>query len=183
MARPRDRERACAAHRRQLGRDSQGCVDRHHSSECHPASPAPPPPPLSPPRRADYILQLSGRAADPATLSQLVYIAANHDSRITHVDTVRAYHLGTNLLVEVRSRGGGLGSMHSPRAAALPACRGASAAQVDIVLPESTPLRVSHDIGESLQHEYEALPFVDRAFVHMDYEWKDHRADDEHAPV
>ena len=55
--------------------------------------------------------------------------------------------------------------------------------QVDIVLPEGMPLRESHDIGEALQREYEALPNVDRAFVHMDYEWKDHRADDEHAPV
>ena len=55
--------------------------------------------------------------------------------------------------------------------------------QCDIVLPEMTPLRVSHDIGEALQREFEALPYVDRAFVHLDYEWKDHRADDEHAPV
>ena len=62
--------------------------------------------PVSDNALADYILQLSGRAADPATLSQLVYIAANHDSRITHVDTVRAYHLGTNLLVEVRHEWG-----------------------------------------------------------------------------
>jgi len=57
------------------------------------------------------------------------------------VDTVRAFHFGNNYLVEV-----------------------------DVVLPADMPLRMTHDIGESLQIKLEMLPEVDRAFVHIDYE-------------
>lgn len=39
-----------------------------------------------------------------------------------------------------------------------------------------TPLHVSHDVSELLQNKLEALPHVERAFVHVDYEW-------EHIPV
>ena len=44
-------------------------------------------------------------------------------------------------------------------------------AQVDIVLPPSTPLQLAHDIGESLEIKVEALECVERAFVHLDFEW------------
>ena len=40
-------------------------------------------------------------AADATILSQLIYLAANHDRRITHVESLVAYHVGTNILVEV----------------------------------------------------------------------------------
>ena len=33
------------------------------------------------------------------------------------------------------------------------------------------PLRLTHDIGESLQLKLETLPEVERAFVHIDWEW------------
>lgn len=44
-------------------------------------------------------------------------------------------------------------------------------AQIDIVLEPATPLRVAHDIGEALEIEVEALECIERAFVHLDYEW------------
>ena len=44
-------------------------------------------------------------------------------------------------------------------------------AQVDIVMDADTPLHVSHDVSELLQNKLEALPHVERAFVHVDYDW------------
>ena len=46
--------------------------------------------------------------------------------------------------------------------------------EVDIVLERETPLWIAHDVGESLQEKLETMPFVERAFVHVDYE-SDHR--------
>ena len=43
--------------------------------------------------------------------------------------------------------------------------------EVDIVLPADMPLREAHDIGESLQMKLEKLEDVERAFVHLDYEY------------
>ncbi|CAN1257638.1 Metal tolerance protein 5 [Linum perenne] len=42
---------------------------------------------------------------------------------------------------------------------------------VDIVLPADMPLQEAHDIGESLQEKLELLPEIERAFVHLDYEF------------
>jgi divalent metal cation (Fe/Co/Zn/Cd) transporter len=54
---------------------------------------------------------------------------------------VRAYHSGPRIIVEV-----------------------------DIVMPEDMTLRDTHDIAESLQIKLEALPDVERAYVHVDWE-------------
>ncbi|CAI0443030.1 unnamed protein product [Linum tenue] len=43
--------------------------------------------------------------------------------------------------------------------------------RVDIVLPAAMPLQEAHDIGESLQEKLELLPEIERAFVHLDYEY------------
>lgn len=43
-------------------------------------------------------------AADPETVSQLIFLAANHDKRVTHVESLVAYHVGTNVIVEVNPR-------------------------------------------------------------------------------
>ncbi len=43
--------------------------------------------------------------------------------------------------------------------------------EVDIVMDAHTPLYKAHDISERLQTKFEALPHVERAFVHVDYEW------------
>ncbi|KAK6047500.1 hypothetical protein COOONC_14994, partial [Cooperia oncophora] len=80
-------------------------------------------------------------------------VCIDHDPRISHLDTVYVYHFGTKFLVEVH-----------------------------IVLDEDMPLKVAHDISESLQINIESLPEVERAFVHTDYEY-DHQPQDEHKIV
>jgi len=89
----------------------------------------------------EHIDLIVGVSANPNFLKRLTYIAFTHDDRIVQVDTCRAYHVGSNVFVEV-----------------------------DIVLDPNTPLRKSHDIGETLQIKLEKLPEVERAFVHVDYE-------------
>ncbi|GFO42526.1 metal tolerance protein [Plakobranchus ocellatus] len=93
---------------------------------------------------------ITGYTADPGFLSQITWIALNHSPKVLKIDTVRAFHFGSKFLVEV-----------------------------DIVLSETTVLYESHDIGEKLQQKLERLPRVERAFVHVDYEY-DHRPQDEH---
>ena len=85
---------------------------------------------------------LVGRAAPADVLSKITFAAFNHDPLVVKIDTVRAFHFGEQLLVEVH-----------------------------LVLPPEMPLRVAHDIGESLELRLEQLGEVQRAFVHLDYEW------------
>lgn len=54
--------------------------------------------------------------------------------------------------------------------------------EVDIIMDEETPLRVSHDVAESLQRKFEGLAHVERGFVHVDYE-DTHLPHKEHKPV
>ncbi|KAF8931958.1 hypothetical protein BGZ47_011598 [Haplosporangium gracile] len=89
----------------------------------------------------EQIQLIVGKTADPAFLKKLTYIALTHHRKILQVDTCTAYHAGNNLFVEV-----------------------------DVVMSPDTPLMVSHDISEGLQIKLEALPNVERAFVHVDYE-------------
>ncbi|XP_061196456.1 uncharacterized protein LOC133204733 [Saccostrea echinata] len=96
---------------------------------------------------------LTGHTAKPDFLKKLTWICVNHHPKLLYVDTVRAFHFGINFLVEV-----------------------------DIVLPEDMTLKEAHDIGEPLQHKLECLPEVERAFVHLDYEFE-HRPSDEHKQV
>ncbi len=88
-----------------------------------------------------HVEMLSGQTASPQFLSQLTFLCWNHSAKMIAIDTVRAFHLSFGFLVEI-----------------------------DIVLPEEMSLREAHDIGESLQWKIEALPEVERAFVHLDYE-------------
>lgn len=94
---------------------------------------------------SEQIKMLTGHTARPDFLSKLIWVSVNHHAKIRHIDTVRAFHFGSDFLVEV-----------------------------DIVLPGEMPLREAHDIGESLQHRLESLPEVERAFVHLDYEFTHH---------
>ena len=48
--------------------------------------------------------------------------------------------------------------------------------ELDVVMNADTPLWKAHDIAERLQDKIEALPGVERAFVHVDHETS-------HAPV
>jgi divalent metal cation (Fe/Co/Zn/Cd) transporter len=60
---------------------------------------------------------------------------------ITHIDTVRAYHSGPRMIVEV-----------------------------DVVMHAEETLRATHDVAEDLQEKLESLPDVERAYVHVDFE-------------
>ena len=82
-----------------------------------------------------------GRSAPPEVLSQLTFLSSNHHRLIKEVDTVRAFRVGVNYIVEV-----------------------------DVVLDKAMDLKQAHDIGESLQFALEKLDNVERAFVHLDYE-------------
>lgn len=86
-------------------------------------------------------LLLIGVAADHEIRGLITYVSMTHSERITHIDTVRAYHSGPRIIVEV-----------------------------DIVMPEDATLRETHDVAESLQIKLENLPDVERAYVHVDYE-------------
>ncbi|XP_020579611.1 metal tolerance protein 5 [Phalaenopsis equestris] len=99
----------------------------------------------------ENVNSLVGKTAAPEFLQKLTYLCWNHHKAIRHIDTVRAYTFGSRYFVEV-----------------------------DIVLPSDMPLREAHDIGEALQEKLELLPDVERAFVHLDYEYT-HRP--EHSQV
>ncbi|XP_041027402.1 metal tolerance protein 11 isoform X1 [Juglans microcarpa x Juglans regia] len=90
----------------------------------------------------ENVNSLVGRSAAPEYLQKLTYLCWNHHKAIRHIDTVRAYTFGSHFFVEV-----------------------------DIVLPAGMPLQEAHDIGESLQEKLELLPEIERAFVHLDYEY------------
>jgi len=87
------------------------------------------------------IKMLTGHTARPEFLKKITWIAVSHSHKITHIETVRAFHFGNNFLVEV-----------------------------DIVLPKTMALLEAHDIGETLQAKLEKLEDVERAFVHLDYD-------------
>ncbi|XP_030964592.1 metal tolerance protein 10-like [Quercus lobata] len=90
----------------------------------------------------ENVWALIGRTAPPEFLAKLTYLIWNNHEDIKHIDTVRAYTLGSNYFVEV-----------------------------DIVLPQDMLLNKAHDIGESLQEKLEQLPEIERAFVHIDFEY------------
>jgi len=70
----------------------------------------------------EQIKMLTGHTARPDFLRKLTWVALCHHNKITHIDTVRAFHFGNKYLVEV-----------------------------DIVLPQTMSLLEAHDIGETLQ--------------------------------
>lgn len=91
------------------------------------------------------IRDLTGHAACPLVLQKLLWVCMTHDPRIQFIDTLRAYHFGYNILVEAH-----------------------------IVLPSDMNLCEAHDIGESLQNKLESYSEVERAFVHIDYDFEHH---------
>ncbi|KAI9044145.1 cation diffusion facilitator family transporter [Aspergillus affinis] len=96
---------------------------------------------------------LVGKSATREFLNKVVYVTLTHDSRIEKVDTCRAYHAGQQLYVEV-----------------------------DIVMDPETKLRESHDVSQALQRKLEGLADVERAFVHVDYDYA-HDIHEEHRPL
>jgi hypothetical protein len=49
-------------------------------------------------------------------------------------------------------------------------------------MDEGLPLKVTHDVGQTLQRKLEGLGDVERAFVHIDYE-HEHDIYEEHKPL
>jgi len=94
-----------------------------------------------------------GRAADSSFLEMVRDIAETHDPSTT-LDVVRAYHFGPRFLVEL-----------------------------EVVMDEHTELKESHDVGILLQHKIEALPQVERCFVHIDYQSREEDDHDLRTPV
>ncbi|TPP65098.1 Metal tolerance protein 6 [Fasciola gigantica] len=94
---------------------------------------------------AEQTRNLAGHTADPKFLQKIAFVSLNHHSAIERLDTIRAFHFGSHFLVEV-----------------------------DIVLPMGMCLKEAHDIGEELQKKLERLENVERAFVHLDYEFTHH---------
>lgn len=90
----------------------------------------------------ENVWSLIGRTAPPEFLAKLTYLIWNYHEEIKHIDTVRAYNFGSQYFVEV-----------------------------DIVVPEDMSLTQAHNIGEALQEKLEQLPEVERAFVHIDFEY------------
>ncbi|KAJ8762662.1 hypothetical protein K2173_010683 [Erythroxylum novogranatense] len=90
----------------------------------------------------ENVWSLIARTAPPEYLAKLTYLIWNHHQEIKHIDTVRAYTFGYHYFVEA-----------------------------DIVLPEQMSLSQAHNIGEALQEKLEQLPEVERAFVHVDFEF------------
>ena len=84
---------------------------------------------------------LIGVTADTQMQQWITYISMTHSPLIRQIDTVRAYHSGPRLVVEV-----------------------------DIVMAAEESLRTTHDVAEELQIKLESLPDVERAYVHIDFE-------------
>ncbi|KAL8816300.1 MAG: hypothetical protein Q9223_004662 [Gallowayella weberi] len=89
-------------------------------------------------------LLLIGVTADTRMQQWITYIcftAMTHSPSILAIDTVRAYHSGPRIIVEV-----------------------------DVVMDPNETLRATHDVAEELQTKLESLPDVERAYVHIDFE-------------
>lgn len=98
----------------------------------------------------EHAWYLVGKSAPQDFLNKVVYVSITHDERIQKIDTVRAYHAGDKFYAEV-----------------------------DIIMNESEPLKVTHDVSQTLQRKLEGLADVERAFVHVDYD-SDHDVFEEH---
>lgn len=95
----------------------------------------------------EQIEQLTGKGAPQELIKEYIEISEKFDGRLV-IDTCRAYHFGPKFLVEL-----------------------------EVVMPQHTLLKESHDLGMELQFRIEAREEVERCFVHIDYEARDY---DEH---
>merc|ERR1712113_559447 len=95
----------------------------------------------------EQVNMIVGKRADPEFLQKVQAIAQGHSPHMVF-DKLCAYHFGPKLLVEL-----------------------------EMVMPETTTLLESHDVGITLQVKIEALEEVERCFVHIDYR---HREQDDH---
>ena len=84
---------------------------------------------------------LVGVSANTRFLQHITYISMTHSPLVKSLDTVRAWHSGPRVIVEV-----------------------------DIVMDQARSLKETHDVAEELQMKLESLPNVERCYVHVDYE-------------
>ncbi|KAK0405846.1 hypothetical protein QR680_018231 [Steinernema hermaphroditum] len=89
---------------------------------------------------SEQIPLLVGKSASPEFINRITSIAVNHDHRVKALDTVYVYHMGANYLVELH-----------------------------VLMDEDLSLKEAHDVSEELQVKIERMPYVERAFVHVDY--------------
>lgn len=97
----------------------------------------------------EQVEMIVGKRADIDFLRKIQEIAQVHHDKMV-LDQLNAYHFGPRYLVEL-----------------------------EVVMPESTTLRESHDVGIQLQHKIELMEEVARCFVHIDYQI---RVNDDHDP-
>jgi divalent metal cation (Fe/Co/Zn/Cd) transporter len=91
----------------------------------------------------EQVRHLTGRSAKPHFLQRLTHVVYNfRPDKVTKIHLVEAVHLGTNFLAEVHIR-----------------------------LPSSMSLAEAHDIGAELQTQLETIDHIERAFVHLDFEF------------
>ena len=95
----------------------------------------------------DEITKLVGKRASDAMLAEIRLTCEKHHSSM-EVDVLRAYHIGRNILVEV-----------------------------EVIMPKNTTLEIAHDVSLELQKKIELYSYVERAFVHVDYQTRGY---DEH---
>ncbi|GMS93317.1 hypothetical protein PENTCL1PPCAC_15492 [Pristionchus entomophagus] len=88
----------------------------------------------------EHIPSLTGVSAQQEQLSRVLKIAIDHDERIEKIDHVMIYHIGAKAMVE----------MH-------------------VVMEENLPLKITHDISHPLEKKLNQIEFVDRSFIHCDY--------------
>eukprot|EP00930_Biecheleria_cincta_P058213 TRINITY_DN4406_c0_g1_i1.p1 TRINITY_DN4406_c0_g1~~TRINITY_DN4406_c0_g1_i1.p1 ORF type:complete len:444 (+),score=91.48 TRINITY_DN4406_c0_g1_i1:156-1334(+) len=101
----------------------------------------------------EQVEKIVGKRADPEFLQKVKDIAEQHDQRM-ELDQLNAYHFGPKYLVEL-----------------------------EVVMPEATTLRDSHDCGITLQHKIEMLEECERCFVHIDYQMREHDDHDPDVPI
>ena len=96
----------------------------------------------------EEIDKIAGVTASREFIGSLTMIGDGHHEEMK-VDVTRAYYFGPKFLVEM-----------------------------EVVMPGSMTVAVSHEIGMDLQYKLEKHPEVERAFVHIDYQTRDY---DEHS--
>lgn len=101
----------------------------------------------------EQVHMLVGRQADAEFIEMVRTLAEKHDQK-AEVSTLRAYHFGPKLLVEI-----------------------------ELVMDSETPLEVSHDVAVTLQDSIERLDECERCFVLVDYMRRDHDLHDTQVPV
>lgn len=91
----------------------------------------------------EHIDNLTGAVADPVEYKVILYLAYRFAESIKLITNLKVYHVGDAVNVEI-----------------------------DIVFAAeefNLSFKDCHDIAEALQYSIETLPFVERAFVHIDY--------------